>query len=90
MTSIASVKLQNVSPTAFVVSDGADSYTLPPATPGQPGVLNLQIKIATYTIKNGSLIAGSVTLSADATVTIAPGNGGLTSPISVVTELSPI
>lgn len=90
MTSIGSVELRNLSTTTFVVSDGAGTYTLPPATPGQPGVLDLPINIATYTIKNGSLVAGSVTLSADATVTIAPGNGGLTSPISVVTELSPV
>ncbi|EFY87831.1 hypothetical protein MAC_06079 [Metarhizium acridum CQMa 102] len=89
MTTIASVKVQNASTTTFAVTDGANSHTLPAATPGQPGVLDLNIQIATYTIKNGSLVAGSITIHSDATVTIAPGNGGLHSPISVVTELSP-
>lgn len=89
MTSIQKVQLQNTSPSAFTVSDGSNTYTLSGATPGHPGTLDLQIQIADYTIRNGPLQVGSVRLSADATVTLSPGNGGLNSPISVVTTIAP-
>ncbi|KAF5137852.1 hypothetical protein E5D57_001631 [Metarhizium anisopliae] len=89
MTTIAGVRIENPSTDKFTVLDGENTQILAAATPGKPGVLDLQIKIATYTIKNGSLVAGSITLDKDAKVTIAPGNGGLTTPISIITQLAP-
>ncbi|TQV93741.1 hypothetical protein IF1G_07473 [Cordyceps javanica] len=71
MTTISGIDIKNASPQTFSVSDGNQTYTLPAATPGQPGTLNLKIQIATYTIKSGSLTIGSVQLSSDATVTSA-------------------
>lgn len=89
MTSIQSVERWNQSFNSFTVSDGSNTWTVPPAMPGTPGSSRLPISIATSTIENGSLVVGTIRLNPDATVTIAPGNGGLTNELSVVTTLSP-
>jgi hypothetical protein len=48
------------------------------------------MRIASYTIQNGSLIAGIVGINSDATVTVSPGNGGINHKVLAIAELNPV
>ncbi|KAF5137858.1 hypothetical protein E5D57_001637 [Metarhizium anisopliae] len=88
-THITGVQIENPSPVPFTVFDGKNTQELKPGMPGNPAKLNLEIQIATYTINNGTLVAGKIKLAEDGTLTITPGNCGLTTAISIITQLAP-
>ncbi|KAG5931344.1 hypothetical protein E4U53_001811 [Claviceps sorghi] len=89
MTSITGVDILSEGVGEYVIVNPVSSSKLPLGLPGQPGKFNLDMTPGTWTIKNGNLTAATVSINADGTISVAPGNGGLQGSLSVVTTIGP-